>query len=388
MSDPKEPDAGGTSGAPALVQREVRLVIVLGIVGVVAFLATQRLANWARATTVQAAETWFGRGQAFLAEGETDDGIDALRRALAADRSNFEYSMALARALEQGDEGQLAEARRLLLGLRARSPENAEINYHLARIDVRRDQPIEAIRYYNQALFGLLPDDGSLDERQIQVELADLLVGQGEREEALATLAVLARDAGADPDIHTTIGGLYARAGEPRQALAQFTAAIDAGAGGADIRRDAAQAAIDVGDFALARQHLEAARTAGAEVAADLDRVNRVVAADPLGPRIGMTTRVRRLQAGLEWAAARLQSCDTETAAETPPDETAAERSQIRADLETFRGQPAQDLRDTDVLALGIGLVARVASATTACAPDDSRAETWTLIGAARGVGR
>lgn len=380
MPDPKEPDGASASGALALVQREVRLVVVLGIVAVVAFLGTQRLANWAHETNLQAAEIWYQRGQTFLAAGAVDDGIEALRRALAADRASTEYAMALARALEQGDAGEVEEARRLLLGLRARAPESAEVNYRLARLAVRRDRPIDAVRYYNQALFGLLPEDGSLRERQIQLELADLLIAQGEREEAVATLAILARDADGDAELRQTLGVLYTRADDPRQALAQFTAAIDAGAAGGAIHREAAEAAMALGNFVLARTHFVAARDAGDDVAGDLDRVNRVVAADPLGSGLGMTTRVRRLQAGLGWAADRLEACETS-------DEDPGERDRAAADLGTFREQPAQDLRDTDVLALGIDLVARVASVTAACAPDDPQTETWTILGATRGVG-
>jgi hypothetical protein len=61
--------------------------------------------------------------------------------------------------------------------------------------------------------------------------------------------------------------------------------------------------------------------------------------------------------------------------------------SGLAADLQAFRRQPRQDLRDTDVLASGVDLIARIeADARTRCATTDPAGEAWVVIQRSRSV--
>jgi hypothetical protein len=94
-----------------------------------------------------------------------------------------------------------------------------------------------------------------------------------------------------------------------------------------------------------------------------------------------MTERVRRLVAGLEWAAGRAGACQ-------PAEGDEAGRA-LGGELDAFRAQPRQDLRDTDVLADGLRLILEVeADVRARCGEPDATGEAWILIARARGAGR
>lgn len=380
--EPASPSKPKTDKSLSLVQREVALIVVLCVVAVVMFLATRELAGWHRATATRAAIAWYDKGQALLASGDTDGGVAALRKAVGADRGNLQFTLALVRALRGVNRDE--EAWHILQGLREVEPEHAEINSRLARLAARRGQPDMAVRYYNHALYSTEPDAEPIDRPQVLAELAAVLLDQGDRASAADVLSMLAREAPADVESHLELARLYHRAGDHAGALSRYTAALDGEPDNREAVLGAAEAALATGDLVLARTHLRAAVAAGVaspDTADQLARVERAVEMDPLSERLTMTERVRRLVAGLEWAAGRAGACQ-------PAEGDEAGRA-LGGELDAFRAQPRQDLRDTDVLADGLRLILEVeADVRARCGEPDATGEAWILIARARGAGR
>ena len=364
----------------ALVQREVALVVVLCVVAVVMFLATRRLADWHHGQATSAATAWYEKGQALLEAGETDEGIAALRKAVGADRANLRFTLALVRALRGANQDE--EAWQILLRLREQEPEDAEINARLARLAVRRGDPDLGVRYYNHALYGIASEDAPVDRRAILQELAALLLDRQDVDSAAGVLSQLARELPDEPEARLDLARLYQRAGNPAEALAQYAAVLAGQPANPDALLGAADAAQGAGNLATALRHLDAAAAAGIDapdLAGRREVVRLAVANDPLAVGLTMTERVRRLTAGLAWAAGRFGGCLPAA------DQTAS--ATLGEDLEAFRRQPRQDLRDTDVLAAGVELVARLnADVRVRCGDRDPTGHAWQLIQRARGT--
>lgn len=382
MVDERGPSPGPDRAWPlGLVQREVVLVIVLAVAAIVLFGMTRSLAEWSAATEEATAAHWFDEGQALVAAGDLPGGIAALRRAVSRDRLNATYVLALVRALSaSGGEEANVEARRLLLQLREREPDRPEINFRLARLAAAAGDVNEATRYYNHAMYGLAPDSPEYDPRRIRVELATLLLTSGDRQRALAELFALAPDVPDEAADRLELGRLFLLAGDPRSALGQFTAALRVEAANADASAGAGQAALELGSFAQAERYLQAAIRQGstdAAVRARLDTVRLVRSLTPLSSGLVSSERVRRLRAGLDWAAGRLRACAPGGAVSDP----------LVDDLTRFRQQSLATLRETDTLVDGVNrIVAAVAVIADRCADRDPAEEAWRAVAQSAGA--
>jgi len=387
MTESADPSGDrGRDWTLGLVQREVVLVVVLAAAAVVLFGVTRSLAEWSEATGAATAATWFERGQELVAAGDLDGGIAALRRAVARERLNSTYVLALVRALSdpsQGDDAR-AEARRLLLQLRDREPDRPEINFRLARLAAAAGEVDEATRYYNHAMYGLAPDDPEYDRRRIRVELATFLLGHGDRERALGELFALVPDV---PDVaadRLELGRLFLQAGDARSALTQFTAALRFEPKNGAAAAGAGEASLVMGSFVQAERYLQQAVRTGAtdpEVAAKLDTVRLVRSLSPLSSGLLSSERVRRLRAGFDWAVGRLQACVPEAAAPEP------ETDPLVTELTEFRRQPLAALRETDTLTDGVALIARAIDEIRRRCPEREAAEgAWLAIADAAGA--
>lgn len=377
--EPGSPQSKKTDKSLSLVQREVALIVVLCVVAIVVFLGTRRLAEWHRATATASALAWYERGQTELAAGNTDAGIASIRKAVSADRGSVEFSLGLVRALRGANEDE--EAWQILLGLRQQEPEDSEINYRLGRLAARRGDPDLAVRYLNHALYGIEPDNAPIDRAEILTELATVLLDEGDVESAEGVLALLARDLPDDSEARLGLARLYQRADDHAAALEQYAETLATDPTKPEALLGASDAAFAVGNLVLARTYLERSADAGLgspELAARRELVERAVTADPLSERLGMTERVRRLTEGLTWAGGRFDGC-------VPAPAAGSRSALLDEELEAFRRQPRQDLRDTDVLAAGVSLIARVeADVRARCGLEDPVGDAWSLIERAR----
>ena len=144
-------------------------MILLTVVVIGGFFLTRAAARANHTLRLHDATAWYERGDRDLASGHPEAAIAALRRATAIDRGQRASRFALAEAL--AGAGQDDAARQVLLGIREVNPEDPEINLRLARLDARRQDLTSAVRYYQNALYGLWPDERGTARRQVRVEL-------------------------------------------------------------------------------------------------------------------------------------------------------------------------------------------------------------------------
>ena len=306
----REPATASRSpGGSRAVQREVVLVVVLALVAVAMFGLTRSLAEWSHATVRAVAIRWYDEGQALVASGRLDDGIAALRQAVARDRLNATNVLALVRALIAASQD--GEARRLLLQLREREPDRPELIFRPARLAASSGDTAEATRYYNHAMC-VDPEDAQFDRPRIRLELATFLLDHGRSDDAVGDLSALARETPETAPDHLELAELFLRAGGARAALAQFTAAL---------RREPRTPALRPEPATLhsrsdrsSRPSTSCRRPSGSATppksfeSASSSRAASERSARWLG--LSSTERARRLRAGLSWAVARLAACD------------------------------------------------------------------------------
>ena len=411
MQDVGPPDGDRPSISPPLVHREVVLLVALCLVAVLLFILTRTLASWSDQTMAEDAAAAYDRGRAAESAGDLTGAIEEFRRAVLNDRDNRMYTLRLARVLT--DSGHRDEAERLLLRLREDAPDDSEINYRLARLAVLRRDVQTAVRYYNHAMYGLAAEGDDLDRRRIRVELINVLLDAGDREGALAELAGLGRELPDQPAAHLEAGRLSARAGQTAVALQRFRRASELDPRSAEAQVGAGTAALDLYDFRAAAQHFEEALRLGASgerLATNLAVARLAQATDPMAPGLPIAERARRLDAGLDWLAERIEGCPAAglqpppgepggpgeaasseqgpagapatdgPAAAAPADSEAAPPGDL-ARFEALRRQPQRSLRDSDVILEGVGLFARLHAAVLRACPDAAPiTQAWTLI--------
>lgn len=360
-----------------LPQREVAILIVLFLISAATFAATRRMAGWSRERSVETAAMWFARGEEKAQAGDLDEGIAALREAVAEERQNPIYVLALSRRLAQAHRDD--EARQLLLQLRQSQPDDVEVNYGLARLAALDGDTADAIRYYNYAMYGLVRIGIDYDRRAIRTELIEFLLDQGQTQEALTELEALGRELPDEVDAQLEAARLADRAGDARQAFERYQRAASIAPDNAEAAAGAGQTAYALHDFATAVRELARSIDLNAtapELAQQLEVSRLVLANDPLGPKVASATRAARLKAGMSRAIEHFDAClVTETPAPADPDPTRVELGQLNRSR-------ASALQDPDVLARGVSLIGEVEASVRSRCPERVEAldRAWTFI--------
>lgn len=207
-----------------LAQREVALLLVLGLISMGLFFATRRMAEWSRDNARREAAVWYAEGRQRLDAGQAEGAIVLLRRATAKDAANPGYQLVLARALATA--GHDLEARTILQRLRENQPDSAEINYRLARLAVRTGDSAEAVRYYHLAIYSLAPADPQYDRPHVRLELAGYLIEHGDRRGAIAELDAVQDDLPDNAASHVQVAALFERAGDTARAFDAYARAV------------------------------------------------------------------------------------------------------------------------------------------------------------------
>jgi tetratricopeptide (TPR) repeat protein len=282
------------------------LAVLVGI-GVLTFALTRAFAAANHQMRLDDAVRWYQLGEASSAAGAPTDAVAALRRAVAIDRDNIKYRLALAGALAAS--GQDEAARQLLVTLRQFTPEDPDVNLQLARLEGRRQDLTATIQYYQNALYGLWPAARVDERRSVRRELIEYLLQHDQRSRALSELLILSANLPDDADSQRQIGTLLLRAGDPRRALEHFRRALRFAPDDTESLRSAGKAAFAAGEYALARRYLRAVPAATGADAEMRQIADLVITGDPLAPRLKVDERYRRLHAGLDRVAERLTAC-------------------------------------------------------------------------------
>lgn len=318
-------DKGPTSRA---FNREIFLLVILAATAIGVFAVTRSVAAREQHMEARIADVWYSRGERELNSGEIEKAIESFRKAAANARDNRTYALALANALAAGNHP--AEAQQALLRLRESDPENAEINLYLARLAAKQGEGREAIRYYQNALYGRWT--GALvDQRRrlLRIELVHFLLDHKDPNRALSELLILATDMPKTVSSQVETAKLFREAGDTTNALKNYTGAIRLDPHNVDALSGAGEVEFQLGNYVAAERHLRTAlalQPGSSQVEQLLSLTRMVLEDDPLAPRISPAEQRRRLLLDLQQASQRLETC----ASGTPDLNTKAELSSLR----------------------------------------------------------
>ena len=295
--------------SPRPLARRTLLVIVALTAGAIAsFAAVSRLATRLKANEKRIAWRAYEAGLVEVQAGRPERALDDFRAALSYDRDNSEYQLSLARALR--DTGRLDEAEAYLLHLWNATPQDSTVNLALARLAVRRRSVDDAIRYYHSAIYGFWPTAPDQNRRQTRFELIDFLLQTNAFPQARAELVALAQVLTPDPEQHLKVAGLFARAQDLPNALAQYELALESDPRNSEALAGAGSALFQMGQYRSAQRYLQKAQNANdPQVREQLQTADAVLAADPFLGRLSDAERNRRIVTAFNHAGDRLKSC-------------------------------------------------------------------------------
>jgi tetratricopeptide (TPR) repeat protein len=363
-----------------LLHRELVLLVTLAAAAMAAFFLTRWFADVNAAQHRRDASAWYERGRAALQAGDATHAVAALRRASRLDPRSRETVFALATAYAaSGDDG---EARRLLAGLREASPDDAEVNLQLGRLEARSGDLALATRYYHAAVDALWRVEQAPQRRPIRIELIKLLLARGDTSRALSEALRLTPDLPDTVPAQIEAGELFLAAGDAGRALARFTAALLREPHNPAALAGAGRSAFAQGEYARAQRYLAATEDTSAAVAEARQLTDLVLRNDPLAVRLSRRERIDRLSADLAQAAERVTACAA----------TLRQSGGDAADLEASGEQMAAVVtslgRDTeaDAIESGTELAYRaVRRAAQSCPPPSPFDRALMLIGRAHG---
>jgi len=266
-------------------------------------------------------ESWYHQGEQALSQGRASEAVEDFRNALAYSRDNDRYRLRLAQALIADQRPQ--EARAHLLSLWEREPGDGTVNLELARLEGRRGELGQALRYYHGAIYGVWPEEPSEHRWETRFEVSEFLLGRQANAQAqselLALAASLPRD---DAARQTRLGNLFLRAGLDGRALTAFRNALQAQPKLPAALAGAGEAAFHAGDYRTALSYLRRAAQEDPQNqhASDLlTTAGLVLELDPFQPRLPAKERARRVVHDFQTALERLQGCTQKAGSPADP---------------------------------------------------------------------
>ncbi len=299
-----------SSGARFLQTLGLVALATIGMFTVDTFLAKTEESE----SRVEAARL-FAEGQRLLDRGEFAKAAGPFQDALAIQRDNRNFLLALARA--QLGQGQYADAEASLNALLLTDSTNGPANLNLARVLVKSGRIGEAISYYHRAIYGSWPDDPETNRFMARIELIDLLAQHNSKEELLGELLAVEDQTPDDLPGRLRMGKLFLTAGSPVRAAAFFQEILRQHPPAEPAIRAAAYDGLGEADFArgdypaAANQSSSALKLNPQDTAAArrLDQSNRVLEMDPALRGLELAERYRRSHALLEAAVNALEPC-------------------------------------------------------------------------------
>ncbi len=293
------------------IHKDIALLVLLSLLAVGLFLVAKTMANSEKRMEERVAGIWYARGSSQLSSGNVESAIGSFRRAIAGDRDNRKFALALADALLTGNHS--VEAREALLRLRESDPEDAKINLSLAKLEANSGNISDALRFYQNALYGRWTGNRVDQRRQeVRLELIHLLLDHHDRNRALSELLILGMETPQNAVADAEIANLFLSAGDAQHALTYFEISLRADPRNADSLAGAGDAAFRLGDYTKALHYLQAAMDRGRDSGFPkqlFDLTQTVVSWDPLQPQLSKSERQARLLRGLDQALRRASSC-------------------------------------------------------------------------------
>jgi tetratricopeptide (TPR) repeat protein len=307
-----------------LIRREPILLLLLLFIAIALFAGALMLTRAFHDREQQLAEQWFERGKSELAAGRSDTAIRDFRSALLYERDDPQYRLSLAQALFDSHQYSQSEAYfRSLLEI-----EHADglVNLELARIAALTNRPDEAVRDYQNAIYGIWAANAEEHRREVRFEVTDLLLRNHRNSEAEAQLIALSAELPSNSPLLAQVAGMFAQVGDYSRASSLYARALRSEPHSVDLLMGLANAEFNLNDYAAARRHLTAIleqqprNTAAATMATTVDLV---LSLDPYARVAGPERRARVIR-DFQIASARLQQCQSAGALPQSPNPATA----------------------------------------------------------------
>lgn len=376
-------DKGETSRT---LNREIFLLVALATSAIGVFVFTRTVAAKEQQMESRIAAIWYSQSERELDAGEIEKAIESLRRATAHARENRTYTLALANALAAGNH--IPEAQQALLRLRESDPEDAAINLYLARLAAKHGDIHEAVRYYQNALYGRWTGTQVDDRRrQLRLELIRFLLDHQERNRALSELLLLETDLPRSAAYRLETAKFFLQAGDAPNALKNFAEAVRLDPHNVDALTGAAEADFQLGNYTAAQRYLKSALALNPRSLQSqqlLSLTQMVLDDDPLARHISAQEQQKRLLFDFGQSRERLESClsrtaDQKTNAELQDLETKA----LEMETELHSNSPPVD---SDFVSSGVALIYEIEkAASTSCGTAAGTDQALLLIGLKHG---
>jgi tetratricopeptide (TPR) repeat protein len=289
-----------------------------GVLAIAAlFLIDTFLAKTERAESHVEAGRLYQAGQGFMQARQSAQAVEQFRSAVAIDRGNEDYQLALGQALLAA--GQSSDAETVLTALTLENPFAGPANLALARAMVHENKIGDAISYYHRAIYGQWKEGAGTNSLQARFELADLLSHQNSKEALLVELLPLQDEAPDDVATQEKIGLWFLAAGSPARAVGVFREILRADPQRSEALAGLGKAEFASGDYRGARDEFQAALRIGPEdptIRARLDLCTRILDLDPTLRGLRPDERLRRSRTLLESALDDVKQCLGEPASE------------------------------------------------------------------------
>jgi tetratricopeptide (TPR) repeat protein len=278
---------------------------------IVLFLALDlSLARIDRSESAAHAASDYEEGVALLARNEPAKAIDRFASAVAIDRRNVNYTLALGQAKLQA--GQPLEAQATITPLLDRAGNDGAVNLTMAHVMLRQQRIADAKAYFHRAIFGRWAADSLARRREARFELIDLLARSGSPGELLAELLPFEETSPDSTALRRRLGALFITAGSPARAADMYREVIRRDPTDAEAFAGMGEAALALGNFRTARSDFSMAarlRPDDARIAARFALADTVASLDPTAAGIGATERLARSRRLLEHTRAAMAAC-------------------------------------------------------------------------------
>jgi Flp pilus assembly protein TadD len=268
------------------------------------------LARIDRRESAAHAANLYADGVSLLARHQPATAAARFAAAVAIDRSNTSYALALAEA--KLEEGQTADAEATLRDLLERAENDGAVSMVMARTLQRSGRPEEAKVYYHRAIFGRWGADSVERRREARFALIDLLAKDGSGPELLAELLPFEDTPPDSIALRVRLAKLFIRAGSPARAANSFRDVLRRDPHNAEAYAGIGEAEMALGNFRAARADFaEAIRLRPGDSAAttNLATTDSVLALDPTARGIGAAERLSRSRSLLERTLATAIEC-------------------------------------------------------------------------------
>jgi tetratricopeptide (TPR) repeat protein len=256
------------------------------------------------------AATEYQEGVALLAAGHPAAAVERFGAAVAIDRQNKDYALALGEAMLA--EGRTSDAEATLKALLDRAENDGSVNLAMARTMVRAGRSDEAMAYFHRAIFGRWGDDSTAARSQARFELIGLLAQRGAKPELLAELLPLDATSPDSNALRRRLGHLFLLADSPTRAIGMFRELLRNNDSDGDAYMGLGEAALALGNFRTARADLtQAARLLPGDtvIANRLALADSVLALDPGARGLDGRERLARSRTVLMRTIAMLSTC-------------------------------------------------------------------------------